>query len=110
MQLTRAEQISYFKVFVETTLTDDDIEKWLDLAEDVALRTLFPYSEDIEVTLPDKYALWVVQASKELYSNKDIGSMIKYSENGISVEYQVAVGGLSSNLMAELKPRATVPK
>jgi len=109
MILTKSEQIAYFKVLGDSTLSDDEIEKWLDLAEDIALRTLYPYHDDTE-TLPDKYSLWVVQASIELYKNKDVGNMTSYSENGISVSYRELLGGLSANLRADLKPRAGVPK
>ena len=110
MILTRAEQVSYFKVFGDSTLTDDEIEKWLDLAEDVALRTLYPYNDDESLTVPDRYSLWVVQASIELQKNKDVGNIDSYSENGISVSYTEMLGGLSANLRSELKPRAGVPK
>lgn len=110
MQLTRAEQVAYFKVFGDSTLTDDEIEKWLDLAEDIALRTLYPYQSEQDLYLPDKYAFWVVQASVELQSNKEVGSVESYSENGISVKYQDLYSGLSSNLRSELKPNARVPE
>lgn len=110
MQLTRDEQVAYFKIFGDSSLTDDEIEKWLDLAEDIALRTLYPYDSDTDVTLPDKYALWVVQASVELQSNKEVGSVESYSENGISVKYQDLYSGLSINLRSELKPKARIPQ
>lgn len=110
MAMTRAKQIEYFKLLGDSSLTDEQITLYIEIATQIALATLYPFEKEFEdKNLPEKYDIWVVRAGVELQKNKDVGNVVKYSENGISVEYQQLVNGISSSLLSELKPFASVP-
>ena len=110
MAMTKAKQIEYFKLLGDSTLTDVEIGLYIEVATQIALATLYPFDKDFEEKiLPEKYDIWVVRAGVELQKNKDVGNIVKYSENGISVEYQQLVNGISSSLLSELKPFASIP-
>lgn len=79
----------------------------LKIAEDLALRTLNPFEEDIDsLVLPYKYNYWVVQASKNMYESMGSDNVKSYSENGLSISYRDLQNGVSKELLNQLVPKA----
>ena len=116
MKLNRSDQLEHLKILlkVKDNLQDDDLLHLLEVAEQIALSIIFPFSTDeewSELTLPAKYDIWVVNASKELYENEGGNALLKaYSENGISMTYNETKGYLSIGTISQLLPKASVPK
>lgn len=114
MYLTESDQLQYLKVLLGITGTgeDDTLNKLIDIANNIALNTVFPYAKHFEdLELPSQYNFWVILAAKELYENKDMnGAYYQYSENGIAYTLKEMNGLLSTGLISQLIPKASVPK
>lgn len=114
MYLTETDQLTYLKMLVGITGTGEDevLKQLLDIANNIALSTVFPYAKHFEdLELPSQYNFWVILAGKELYENKDMnGAYYQYSENGIAYTLKDMNGLLSTGLISQLIPKASVPK
>lgn len=83
----------------------------LELARDLALRTLYPFRDDLsELVLLGKYNFWVVQAAKEMYQNMGSENVQSYSENGLSITYRELTSGISKDLLGQLIPKVGLPR
>lgn len=83
----------------------------LEIANDVVKQTVYPFVEDLEyVELGSRYDYFILQASKEMYQNLGSENVVKYSENGIAIEYSEMVNGISQSLLSQLTPKVGVPK
>ena len=114
MYLTESDQLQYLKMLLGITGAGEDktLQQLLDIANDIALKTVFPYAKHFGVLeLPTQYNFWVILAAKELYENKDMnGAYFQYSENGIAYTLKDMTGMLSTSLIAQLIPKASVPQ
>ena len=112
--MTQLEQLEKLKIMlgIESTdiLKDDQLNLMLEVSSDIALQTLYPYSDTSTVTLPSKYDLWVVRASKEAYQHLGQEGVKSYSENGLSITYEDVTNGISKGLMSQLIPSVGIPK
>lgn len=98
---------------------DEDIfgnpDKWNevlnDLLEDsknIALETIYPFDDFVELELPKKYYNWQLRCCVELYNLADKQGIINYGEN--SVNWSRLSDGLSHDLMRKLTSKVGVPK
>jgi len=116
MKLNRNDQLEYLKVLlrIKDNSKDDELLALLEISEIMAKSVVFPFSTDDEwsdLTLPARYDIWVVNASKEIYESEGGNSLLKaYSENGISFTYNDTKGLLSIGTISQLLPKASVPK
>jgi hypothetical protein len=105
--------LSDLKLLLGITVTTQDslLNLLLEMADDLAKRTLYPFTVDISViVLPSKYNMWIVQASKEMYQNMGNESVRSYSENGLSITYKDLTSGISKDLLSQLIPKAGLPE
>lgn len=92
------------------TAQDSLLNLLLDMALDLAKRSLYPFKDDLEViVLPHKYDYWCVQAAKEMYQNMGNENVKSYSENGLSISYKDLTSGISKDLLNQLVPKVGVP-
>lgn len=114
MYLTQSDQLTYLKMLlgISGDGEDETLQQLLDIAENIALQTVFPYAQHFEdLELPTQYNFWVILAAKELYENKGMtGAYFQYSENGIAYTLKEMNGMLSTGLISQLIPKASVPK
>ena len=87
--------------------TDSLLNLLLKIAEDLALRTLNPFEEDIDsLVLPYKYNYLVVQMAKNMHDSLGSEIVKSYSENGLSISYRDLQNGVSKELLNQLIPKA----
>lgn len=101
--------LSQVKLLLNITDTSKDnlLNLLIKIAKDIALRTLNPFEDDIDIlVLPFKYDYWVVQAVQQMYQNLGSENIKSYSENGLSITYADLVSGISSSLLSQLVPKA----
>jgi hypothetical protein len=114
MYITESDQLNYLKMLLGISGNGEDelLEMLLEMANNIALSTLYPYAKHFEdLELPTQYNFWVILAAKELYENKDMNSAyFQYSENGIAYTTKEMNGLLSTSLISQLIPRASVPQ
>lgn len=90
---------------------DDLLSLLIQVAQDTALRKMYPFAKDIsDKIVPLKYELWVVQAAKEMYQNLGNENVKRYSENGLSIEYKDLINGISNDLLNQLPSKVGVPE
>lgn len=90
---------------------DELLSLLIDIAKDTALRKMYPFAEDISDKLvPLKYEFWVVQAAKEMYQNMGNENVVRYSENGLSIEYKDLINGISNDLLNQLPSKVGLPQ
>ena len=96
---------------ISDTSKDDLLELLLTRAEKLALRTMYPFEDDLdEIVLSSKYDDWLVSCAKEMYQNLGSENVKAYSENGLSITYTELSSGISKDLLSQLTPRVGVPK
>lgn len=114
MYLTQSDQLTYLKMLLGISGDGENgtLQQLLDIAENIAIQNVFPYAKHFEdLELPTQYNFWVILAAKELYDNKDMNSSyFQYSENGIAYTAKGMTGMLSTGLISQLIPKASVPK
>ena len=101
--------LSDIKLLLNITDTSKDtlLNLMIKIAKDVALRTLNPFEDGIDVLiLPYKYNYWVTQAVQQMYQNMGSENIKSYSENGLSITYADLLSGISSSLLSQLVPKA----
>ena len=101
--------LTQLKLLLNITDTSKDslLNLLLKIAEDLALRTLNPFEEDIDsLVLPYKYNYWVVQVAKNMYDSLGSEIVKSYSENGLSISYKDLQNGVSKELLNQLVPKA----
>ena len=96
------------EVFESEEVYEQAIQDLLDDTKYIALSIRFPYEDFSDMELPKKYYNWQLRASVELYNLADKGSLLSYSENGLS--WTRLSDGLSRSLIAELMPKVGIPK
>lgn len=101
--------LTQLKLLLNITDTSQDslLNLLLKIAEDLALRTLNPFEEDIDsLVLPYKYNYWVVESAKNMYDSLGSEIVKSYSENGLSISYKDLQNGVSKELLNQLVPKA----
>ena len=92
-----------------TTAEDDLLTYLLEMATNLALETIYPFEADLSTfVLPSRYDTWVVEAAKQMYNTLGNEAVVKYSENGLSIEYAEMVGGVSAKHLNRLIPKVKV--
>lgn len=95
---------------VNDTSQDALLEYLLEQVDDVAKSVVLPFEDWEYVELPNKYDLWTVRATVEMFNHMGLDGVRSYSENGLSITYEQMKNGLSEGTLSQLTPRAGVPK
>lgn len=107
------EMVSQCKLWIgiekDDNSNDELIRLLLIVAESECVRTVYPLKTDFEdFELSSQYDLWIIQSVKYLYDNRQYSNMIKYSENGIEMEFSSEnSGGIPKSHYAKLTPYAS---
>lgn len=94
---------------VDDTSEDELLRLLLIISESECIRTVYPLKTNFEeFELPNQYDLWIIQTVKYLYENRNYSNMIKYSENGIEIEFNSnSNNGIPLSHYAQLTPYAS---
>lgn len=96
---------------ISGTEQDNLLTLLINIAKDLALRTINPFDSELsKLLLPSKYNFWVVLASKEMYQNMGNENVRSYSENGLSISYKDLTSGISKDLLGQLIAKVGIPE
>lgn len=87
-----------------TGLSNEALQAYLDLAEGIILRRLYPFVTDdfSSLLLPAKYDNLHVQIALELVSKRGAEGETSHNENGVNRGYETA--GISQSLLKQIVP------
>lgn len=112
MSILFDEKITKIKIPLGISGTSEDtlLEYLLEQVEDIAMNTVYPFEDHTLLLFPQKLDLWTIRACVQMYNHMGQEGVRSYSENGLSITYDDLQNGISSSTLAELTPRAGVPK
>ena len=104
MARTTTEMKQMLSYMTDLPVESDVLTVYLDLAEDLVMRRLYPFGSPQGATLPSSLEVKVLEVAAYMINKRGAEGQTAHKENGVDRTY--AAGGVPDDMLREIVPMA----
>ncbi len=107
--MTESNRRIYLKALTESSLDDELLNLYLDMADDAIRARAYPFdAPEVQRELPERYQRLGCEIAAYLIAKRGAEGQTAHSENGISRTYESA--GIPASYLRQIVPECGVPQ